>query len=75
VGEEQNSYHRDENDVYDIADYYQYDFGRKNSVGQFESGASGGLWRDFLSALWRDYWGKSGSNKDYQLGYSNTRSG
>jgi outer membrane usher protein len=25
-----------------------------------------------LSALWRDYWGKSGSNKDYQLGYSNT---
>ncbi|WP_233638455.1 fimbria/pilus outer membrane usher protein, partial [Citrobacter cronae] len=26
-----DSYHRDENDVYDIADYYQYDFGRKNS--------------------------------------------
>ncbi|WP_233638520.1 hypothetical protein, partial [Citrobacter cronae] len=21
---------------------------------------------------WRDYWGRSGSSKDYQLSYSNT---
>ncbi|MBW6055112.1 hypothetical protein HTZ85_21430 [Escherichia coli] len=26
-----DNYRRDENDVYDIADYYQNDFGRKNS--------------------------------------------
>lgn len=24
-----------------------------------------------LSTLWRDYWGRSGSSKDYQLSYSN----
>ncbi|HCB1192432.1 TPA: fimbrial biogenesis outer membrane usher protein [Klebsiella variicola subsp. variicola] len=66
-------YHRDENDVYDIADYYQYDFGRKNSLSASLSQAlPAGYGAISLSALWRDYWGKSGSNKDYQLGYSNT---
>jgi outer membrane usher protein len=25
-----------------------------------------------LSTLWRDYWGRSGSNKDYQLSYTNS---
>lgn len=68
-----DSYHRDKNDVYDIADYYQNDFGRKNS---FSANVSQSLpigWGSVsLSTLWRDYWGRSGSSKDYQLSYSNT---
>lgn len=67
------NYHRDENDVYDIADYYQYDFGRKNSfsatLNQYFAPGWGSL---SLSALWRDYWGREGSSKDYQFSYSNS---
>lgn len=30
-------------------------------------------WGSFsLSTLWRDYWGRSGNSKDYQLSYSNS---
>ncbi|WP_407198575.1 fimbrial biogenesis outer membrane usher protein [Citrobacter portucalensis] len=68
-----NSYHRDENDVWDIADYYQNDFGRKNT---FSANVSQllpeGLGSVSLSSLWRDYWGRSGSSKDYQFSYSNS---
>lgn len=68
-----NSYDRDENDAYDIADYYQYDFGRKNSFSPNINQALPDSW-GFLavSGLWRDYWGRSGTGKDYQLSYSNT---
>ena len=68
-----NSYDRDENDAYDIADYYQYDFGRKNSFSLNINQALPDSW-GFLavSGLWRDYWGRSGTGKDYQLSYSNT---
>ncbi|EGT0662368.1 fimbrial biogenesis outer membrane usher protein [Citrobacter werkmanii] len=67
-----DSYHRDENDVYDIADYYQNDFGRKNSFSANVSQSLPQGWGSFsLSTLWRDYWGRSGSSKDYQLSYSN----
>lgn len=69
----QNSYHRDENDVYDIADYYQNDFGRKNSFSANVSQSLPQGWGSFsLSTLWRDYWGRSGNSKDYQLSYSNS---
>ncbi|TKU33103.1 fimbrial biogenesis outer membrane usher protein, partial [Citrobacter sp. wls718] len=68
-----NSYRRDENDVYDIADYYQNDFGRKNSFSANVSQSLPQGWGSFtLSTLWRDYWGRSGSSKDYQLSYSNS---
>lgn len=68
-----DSYHRDENDVYDIADYYQNDFGRKNSFSANISQSLPVGWGSVsLSTLWRDYWGRSGSSKDYQLSYSNT---
>lgn len=68
-----NSYYRDENDVYDIADYYQNDFGRKNSFSANVSQSLPQGWGSFsLSTLWRDYWGRSGNSKDYQLSYSNS---
>lgn len=68
-----NNYQRDENDVYDIADYYQNDFGRKNSFSLNINQALPANW-GFLavSGLWRDYWGRSGTGKDYQLSYSNS---
>ncbi|MRS13616.1 fimbria/pilus outer membrane usher protein [Enterobacteriaceae bacterium RIT691] len=67
-----NNYRRDENDVYDVADYYRYDFGRKNSLSANMSQSLTEGWGSFtLSALWRDYWDKGGSNNDYQLSYSN----
>ncbi|HDU2481241.1 TPA: fimbrial biogenesis outer membrane usher protein [Klebsiella aerogenes] len=67
-----NSYHHDDNDVYNIDDYYRYDFGRKNSLSaNISQSLPEGLGSFSLSALWRDYWGKSGSNKDYQLSYTN----
>ncbi|MFT0698058.1 fimbrial biogenesis outer membrane usher protein [Citrobacter meridianamericanus] len=68
-----NHYHRDENDVYDLADYYQNDFGRKNSFSLNINQALAADW-GFLavSGLWRDYWQRSGTGKDYQLSYSNT---
>lgn len=66
-----NSYQRDKNDVYDIADYYQYDFGRKNSFSANISQPLPDGWGALsLSTLWRDYWGRSGNSKDYQLSYS-----
>lgn len=68
-----HDYQRDENDIYDIADYYQNDFGRKNSfsanISQSLPEGCGSL---ALSSLWRNYWGRSGSSKDYQLSYSNS---
>lgn len=68
-----NNYHRDENDVYDIADYYAYDFGRKNSVSANINQMLPEGWGSFsLSALWRDYWEHGGSSKDYQFSYSNS---
>ncbi|MGQ7148489.1 fimbria/pilus outer membrane usher protein, partial [Escherichia sp. SS-MK2] len=52
---------RDENDVYDIADYYQNDFGRKNSFSANMSQSLPEGWGSVsLSTLWRDYWGRSG---------------
>ncbi|MDI5349382.1 hypothetical protein MJL48_30315, partial [Salmonella enterica subsp. enterica serovar Kentucky] len=40
-----DSYDRDENDVYDIADYYQNDFGRKNRLlNALLNTASGATW-------------------------------
>ncbi|MCZ8624420.1 fimbrial biogenesis outer membrane usher protein [Escherichia albertii] len=67
-----DSYRRDKNDVYDIADYYQNDFGRKNSLSANMSQSLPENWGTVsLSSLWRDYWGRSGSSKDYQLSYSN----
>ena len=68
-----NHYDRDENDVYDVADYYQNDFGRKNSFSLNINQALPADW-GFLavSGLWRDYWQRSGTGKDYQLSYSNT---
>ncbi|EJK8293319.1 fimbrial biogenesis outer membrane usher protein [Salmonella enterica subsp. enterica serovar Infantis] len=68
-----DSYDRDENDVYDIADYYQNDFGRKNSFSANVSQSLPQGWGSVsLSTLWRDYWGRSGNSKDYQLSYSNS---
>lgn len=67
-----DNYRRDKNDVYDIADYYQNDFGRKNSFSANMSQSLPEGWGSVsLSTLWRDYWGRSGSSKDYQLSYSN----
>ncbi|WP_176206307.1 fimbria/pilus outer membrane usher protein, partial [Salmonella enterica] len=68
-----NNYRRDKNDVYDIADYYQNDFGRKNTFSANVSQSLPEGWGAVsLSALWRDYWGRSGTSKDYQISYSNT---
>lgn len=68
-----NNYRRDESDIYDIADYYQYDFGRKNSFSANISQPLPERWGTFsLSTLWRDYWGRNGNSKDYQLSYSNS---
>lgn len=67
-----HEYKRDENDIYDIGDYYQSDFGRKNSFSANVSQSLPEGWGSLaLSSLWRDYWGRSGSSKDYQLSYSN----
>ncbi|POP47771.1 fimbrial assembly protein [Superficieibacter electus] len=66
-------YDRDANDTYDIGDYYQNDFGRKNSFSANVSQSLPEGWGSLaLSSLWRDYWGRSGSSKDYQLSYSNS---
>ncbi|MES0265686.1 fimbrial biogenesis outer membrane usher protein [Citrobacter sedlakii] len=64
-------YQRDEDDIYDIADYYKNDFGRKNTFTLNINQSLPDGWGYFTaSALWRDYWGRSGSGKDYQLSYS-----
>ncbi|WPO94444.1 fimbrial biogenesis outer membrane usher protein [Buttiauxella sp. HR94] len=68
-----NSYHRDDDDVYDIADYYQNDFGRKNSVSLAVNQALPAGWGSLSgSALWRDYWQRGGTRNDVQLSYSNS---
>lgn len=68
-----DTYSRDRHDVYDIADYYQSDFGRKNNfsanINQMLPQNAGTL---SLNLLWRDYWGRNGSSQDYQLSYSNS---
>ncbi|MDM3403561.1 fimbrial biogenesis outer membrane usher protein [Citrobacter sp. Cb019] len=67
-----NNYNRDKNDVYDIADYYQNDFGRKNSFSLNINQALPENWGSLaVSGLWRDYWQRSGNGKDYQLSYPN----
>lgn len=67
-----NSYHRDDDDVYDIADYYQNDFGRKNSFSLAVNQALPAGWGSLSgSALWRDYWQREGTRNDVQLSYSN----
>ncbi|WP_312411013.1 fimbrial biogenesis outer membrane usher protein [Pseudescherichia sp.] len=68
-----NSYHRDDDDVYDIADYYQNDFGRKNSFSLAVNQALPTGWGSLSgSALWRDYWQRGGTRNDVQLSYSNS---
>ena len=68
-----NSYHRNENDVYDVVDYYQNDFGRKNTFSANVSQSLPEGWGSVaMSSLWRDYWGRSGSSKDYQISYTNS---
>ncbi|WP_313573104.1 fimbrial biogenesis outer membrane usher protein [Pseudescherichia sp.] len=68
-----NSYHRDDDDVYDVADYYQNDFGRKNSVSLAVNQALPAGWGSLSgSALWRDYWQRGGTRNDIQLSYSNS---
>ncbi|HFZ8994132.1 TPA: fimbrial biogenesis outer membrane usher protein [Citrobacter freundii] len=65
-------YHPDD-DIYDIYDYYQDDFGRKNTFTLNVNQSLSEGWGYFTaSALWRDYWGRSGTGKDYQLSYSNS---
>lgn len=67
-----NEYHHDD-DIYDIADYYRDDFGRKNSFTLNVNQALPEGWGQLaISGLWRDYWGRSGTGKDYQISYSNT---
>lgn len=66
-----NSYQRDDDDVYDVADYYQNDFGRKNSVSLAVNQALPAGWGSLSgSALWRDYWQRGGTRNDFQLSYS-----
>lgn len=66
-------YQRDINDVYDIGDYYAEDFGRKNSFSVNVSQTLPDTWGSLaLSGLWRDYWQRSGTGKDYQFSYSNS---
>ncbi len=68
-----DNYRRDDDDIYDIADYYENDFGRKNTFTLNINQTLPDGWGYFTaSALWRDYWGRSGTGKDYQLSYSNT---
>ncbi|MCV5706913.1 fimbria/pilus outer membrane usher protein, partial [Escherichia coli] len=57
----------------DIADYYQYDFGRKNSFSVNINQSLPENWGYLsVSGQWRDYWERSGTGKDYQLSYSNS---
>lgn len=68
-----DSYTHEQHDVYDIGDYYQNDFGRKNSFSANISQPLAAGWGAFsLSLLWRDYWQRGGHSEDYQLSYSNS---
>ena len=50
-----------------------YDIGRKNSLSaNIMQPLSNNLGNVSLSALWRNYWGRSGNAKDYQFSYSNS---
>ncbi|EFE3926775.1 TPA: fimbrial biogenesis outer membrane usher protein [Escherichia coli] len=50
-----------------------YDIGRKNSLSaNIMQPLSNNLGNISLSALWRNYWGRSGNAKDYQFSYSNS---
>lgn len=71
-------FHRYDDDDYDydyyhdIEDYYQNDFGRKNSFSLSINQALPAGWGSLSgSALWRDYWDRSGTRKDVQLSYTN----
>ncbi|ENH10196.1 type VII secretion system (T7SS), usher family protein, partial [Escherichia coli 178850] len=66
--------HLYENDKhYHQSDYDDfYDIGRKNSLSaNIMQPLSNNLGNVSLSALWRNYWGRSGNAKDYQFSYSN----
>ncbi|MFO6485406.1 fimbria/pilus outer membrane usher protein [Escherichia coli] len=65
--------HLYENDKhYHQSDYDDfYDIGRKNSSANIMQPLSNNLGNVSLSALWRNYWGRSGNAKDYQFSYSN----
>ncbi|ETD61095.1 fimbria/pilus outer membrane usher protein, partial [Escherichia coli] len=55
------SYNREDDSVYDIADYYQYDFGRKNSFSVNINQSLPENWGYLsVSGQWRDYWERSG---------------
>ena len=67
--------HLYENDKhYHQSDYNDfYDIGRKNSLSaNIMQPLSNNLGNVSLSALWRNYWGRSGNAKDYQFSYSNS---
>lgn len=71
-------FHRHDDDDYyddyynDIEDYYQNDFGRKNSFSLSINQALPAGWGSLSgSALWRDYWNRSGTRNDVQLSYTN----
>ncbi|SUH36407.1 fimbrial outer membrane usher protein [Salmonella enterica subsp. enterica] len=59
-----DNYRRDDDDIYDIADYYENDFGRKNTftLNINQTLPMGGGYFT-ASALWRDYWGRSGTER------------
>lgn len=66
------SYRPDNHDIDDVVDYYRNDFGRKNTFSTNVSQSLPEGWGSIaLSSLWRDYWGRSGSGRDYQFSYSN----
>lgn len=65
---------RDRDDeIYDIYDYYENDYGRKNSISLAVNQALPAGWGSVSgSALWRDYWQRGGTRNDLQLSYSNS---
>ncbi|HCJ9591634.1 TPA: fimbria/pilus outer membrane usher protein, partial [Escherichia coli] len=68
-----NRYNREDNSGYDIANYYQYDFGRKNSFSLNINQSLPENWGYLaISGQWRDYWERSGTGKNYQLSYTNS---
>lgn len=68
-----NAIRHDENDPYDIVDYLSNEFGRKNNFSANVNQSLPEGWGSLaLSLLWRDYWTRSGSSKDYQFSYSNS---
>lgn len=68
-----NRYNRKGDPGYDIANYYQYDFGRKNSFLLNINQSLPDNWGYLVaSGQWRDYWERSGTEENYQLSYTNS---